>query len=195
MTWPSGTTPLSVADEHLAAERADDVLVARVGLGDHGVVEDVHVGVGDVLDGDEAEQVAVVVGHAQGGGVLVAHEVPCGGEARLGVDARGLAVRDVLDLRGERGDEARLVETEVLEDEGGLTVDGTSTARLVDAATQLVLEIGVADGGADTVCVGVLVPDYVHLADCFCHGVLLVSIGGVRHRVWACRSASPMACM
>ena len=113
---------------------------------------------------------AVVVGDAQRGGVLVAHEVPCRGEAGLGVDALGLAIGDILDLRGQRGDEAGLLEAEVLEDEGRLAVDGARTTRLVLAATEDVLEVGVADGCADAVGVGVLVADHVDLADRFCHG-------------------------
>jgi len=71
----------------------------------------------------------------------------------------------VFDLRGHRGDEGRLVESEVLEHEGGLAIDGAGATRLVDGLVNLVLKIGVGDGRADAVRIWMKMSDDIDLAD------------------------------
>ena len=159
---------VGVAQDDLAVERGGDVGVAGLRLGQGLGVEDVHVGVGDVANGDDAGEL-VAVEDAQGAGLLVAHAVPGREEAGLRVDAGLLGDLDVLDLRGDGGDERGLLEAEVLEDEGRLAVEGAGAAGLVDRLVDLVLEVGVRDGRADAVGVGVQVADDVDLADCLRH--------------------------
>ena len=164
---------LGVARDHVAVERVEDVGVARAGAGEREVVEYVHVGVGDVAQGDQALQVALLVGHAQRGAHLVAHEIPRDMQAGLPVHADERRDVDVLDLGRDARDEARLLETEVLEGIGGLTVDGAGTPCLVTTVRplasirpiDLVLEVGVADGSADAVRIRVKVTYDVHLAN------------------------------
>ena len=166
---------VGVADDHLAVQGLDDVGVLGLGLRQGAGVEDVHVRVGDVLDGDEADEVLLAVGDAEGVEPNLLHEVPCGEEAHLLVDAWLVLDLDVLDLRRHRGDEGRLREPEVLEHEGRLAVDGAGTAGLVDGLVDLVLEVGVSDGGADAVRVWVKVSDDVDLADCLWHAEPLLA--------------------
>ena len=166
---------VGVADDHLAVQGLDDVGVLGLGLRQGAGVEDVHVRVGDVLDGDKADEVLLAVGDAEGVETNLLHEVPCGEEAHLLVDARLVLDLDVLDLRRHRGDEGRLREPEVLEHEGRLAVDGTSATGLVDGLINLVLEVGVGDGRADAVCVRVKVSNDVDLADCLWHAKPLLA--------------------
>ena len=163
-----------VAKDHLAVERVDDAGVAGARVADHRVVEDVHVGVGDVLDRDEALEGAVLVGDAEGVDLGLAHEVPGGEEAHLPVDAALALNLGVLDLRGDGGDELGLLEAKALEDKGRLAVDGARAARLVDGGVlDGVLEVCVADGRADAVRVRMQVADDVDLADSLRHGCSL----------------------
>ena len=139
-------------------------------LADHARVKDVHVGVGDVLDGNEALEVVLVVCDAEGVGLSLAHEIPCREEAHLAVDAALALNLGVLDLRCDGGDELRLVEAKVAQHERGLPVDGARAARLVDVGVlHLVLEVGVGDRRADAVGVGVEMTYDVDLADSLRH--------------------------
>ena len=161
---------LGVAEDHLAVKGGDDVGVLGLGTAEDLDVEDVEVGVGDVLGGDEAEQVVGAVGDREGVGLGLAHDAPGLEQARLGVDAALLLDLGVLDLRGHGGDQRGLGEAEVLEREGGLAVDGAGAAGLVDVGVAgLVLEVGVGDRRADAVGVGVEVANDVDLADCLGH--------------------------
>ena len=163
---------LGVAEDHLAVEGAHDVCELGLGVAEDLDVEDVEVRVGDVLGGDEAEQVVVAVGDGERVALGVAHDVPRLEEAGLGVDAGLLLDLGVLDLRGHGGDQRRLREAEVLEREGGLAVDGAGAAGLVDGGVAgLVLEVGVGDRRADAVGVGVEVANDVDLADCLGHSM------------------------
>ena len=160
-----------VAEQHLALEGVDDVGVTGARGADDAAVKDVHVGVGDVLDRDDALEVVLVVGDAEGVGLGLAHEVPRGEEAHLAVDAALALDLGVLDLRGDGGDELGLGKAEVLEHEGRLAVDRASAARLVDVGVlDLVLEVRVGNRRADAVRVRMQVPDDVYLADPFWHG-------------------------
>ena len=160
-----------VAEDHLAVQRVDDVGVAGGGLADHAHVKDVHVGVGDVLDRDEALQAVLVVGDAEGVHAGLAHEVPGGEQAHLAVDAVLPLISGVLDLGRDGRDELGLVEAEVAEHEGRLAVDGAGAARLVDVGVlDLVLKVRVGNGRADAVRVRMQVSDDVYLADSLRHG-------------------------
>ena len=159
-----------VAEDHLAVERVDDVGVAGVGRADHAHVEDVHVGVGDVLDRDEALEVVVLVGDAEGVRLGVAHEVPGGKEAHLSVDAALALDLGVLDLRCDGRDERGLLKAKVAQDKRRLAVDRAGAARLIDVGVLgLVLEVRVRDGRADAVRVRAQVADDVDLANTLRH--------------------------
>ncbi len=164
-----GHAAVGVAQKQRAVERLDDVLVGGLGLGEHGGVEDVHVRVGNVLHRDEAFEVLVLIGDAEGIHLGVLHHVPGGEEAHLGVDAGLLLHHDVLDLRRHRGDERRLLEAKVLEHKCRLAVEGACAPCLVDRLVDLVLEVSVGNGGADAVRVRMQVADNVDLADCLWH--------------------------
>ena len=138
-----GDAAVGVAQEQLAVEGLDDVLVGGLGFGEHGGVEDVHVRVGDVLHRDEALEVLVLIGDAERVHLGVLHHVPCGEEAHLCVDAGLLLHHDVLDLRRHRGDERRLVKAKVLEHKRGLAVERPRAPGLVDRLVNLVLEVRV----------------------------------------------------
>ena len=168
---------LRVAGHHLAVQGVEDVGVARLAAGEDRGVEDVHVGAGDVLDGDQALDVVVGVGDDQGVDLGLLDEVPRDVEARLGVDAGLVLEADVLDLRGDARDERGLVEAEVPEGELRLAVDRAGATCLVDGLVDLVLEIGVADCGTDRVRVRMQVAYDVYLADCVWHVHSLVRIG------------------
>src|SRR5699024_8489680 len=86
-----GAHPVLAAHHHLAAQRLEDVLIGGVGLGQHGGVEHVHVGGGDVLDGDDAQQVALRADHRQRVDVPVPHDLPGAAQADGAVDACHLA--------------------------------------------------------------------------------------------------------
>jgi len=156
---------VGIADDHRAVKRLDDVGVLGLGVCQRAGVEDVHVRVGDVLHGDETDEVLPAVGHAEGVELDLLHEVPCGVEAHLLVDARLVLDLDVLYLWGHRGDEGRLVESEVLEYEGRLAIDGACAARLIDGLVDLVLQIGIGDGRADAVRVWMKMSDDIDLAN------------------------------
>ena len=126
-----GDDAVRVAHDKLALKGIDDVGEAGCRATHDLAVKDVHVGVGDVLYCDEALQCALVVGDAQGGRTVVAHEVPRAIQARLAVDGRGLVEVGVLDLGARVGDEARLLEAKVLQHEGRLAVDGAGATGLV----------------------------------------------------------------
>jgi len=55
---------IRIAENELAIQRADNVGVLRVGSCQRVIVEDVHVGVGDVLHCDDALKVLRIVGDA-----------------------------------------------------------------------------------------------------------------------------------
>ena len=107
--------------------------------------------------------------------VVFVHVVPCAAQRHFRVDACDLAVLHVAQLRLERGDIARRLDAEVLEDELGLRVDMACAAGDIFFSGQLALEVGIADRGADRVRIRVSVSDnknWAHL-----HLLLLFVIG------------------
>ena len=67
---------LNVPHQHGAVQCVHHVLIAGAGLGQDGDVRHLHIGGGDVLDGDEPLEVPVLIHHAQGVDLLVPHIGP-----------------------------------------------------------------------------------------------------------------------
>ena len=186
-----GHFPLGVAEHELALERFDDVGILRLRIAHDQRVEDVHVRVGDILDGDDAEHLLLVVRDAEGIDLARAHRVPGSEQRHLGVDAGHLLVGDVLDLRTHARDQRRLLEAEVIEHEGGLAVHGSGAACFVVCISELVLEVGVGDCGTDAVRIRMEVADYIDLADGLGFGHVRDSLSSCAERVGRWHMLSP----
>ena len=78
---------VGIAHNHGAVERVEHVLEGRACAGEGKVVQDVHVGVGNILNRDETLKIALAVNHDERTRGGVAHEVPCNMQARLEADA------------------------------------------------------------------------------------------------------------
>ena len=155
---------VGVAFQHLALQRGENIAVAGARLGQHGGVEQVHVGVGDVLHRDEALQLVLAVGDAQRVDLHVPHQRPCGAHAHLLINARLAADVDVLDLGAEVGAKAGRLHPEMPQHKGGLPVDRTGAPRLVHGVPFLVFQVGIGQRRADGIRIGIFVADDVHFS-------------------------------
>ena len=156
---------VGAADHQLSLQRFQQVRAAGVGRGQHCRVEQVHVRVGNVFDGDKPLQLVVAVHDAERVDLDVAHQVPGRAQAHLAVDARLLADVDVLDLRADVGAKPRRLHAEVLQNEPRFPVHMSGAAGLIQAGqAAAVFQPGIRQRGADRVRVRVLVADDVDVA-------------------------------
>src|SRR5699024_4066905 len=165
----SSDLPVLAAHHHLAAQRLEDVLIGGVGLGQHGGVEHVHVGGGDVLDGDDAQQVALRADHRQGVDVPVPHDLPGAAEADGAVHPFHLAVIHVADLGVDVGAHPGRLHPELLQDKLGLLVHLAGAAGLADQVAGPVFQLRIGDGGTDGIGIRVAVADDHHFMGFFWH--------------------------
>jgi len=77
----------------------------------------------------------------------------------------------VFDLRRYGRNELRFLEAEVIEHEGGLTIDHASSAGLVNRLIYLVFEVGVGNSRTNAISVRMEMADNIDLAYCLRHGV------------------------
>ena len=169
-----GDAGVGVAHQHLALQRAQNVAIAGSRLGENLGVKEVHVGVGNVLDGDQPLQFPVGTHGAEGVNLHIAHHGPGGANAHLGVNAGLAADIDVLHLGADVGTQTRRLHIEMLEDKLGFAVDLPGTAGLIGGVvSELVFQVGIGQGGTDGVGVRVFVSDDVYLVSCVCHCRLL----------------------
>ena len=165
---PLGDAGVGVAHDELRLQRLQQVVVAGVGRRQHAGVKQIHVGVGNVLDGDKALQLVLPIGDAQRVDFHVAHHVPGRAHAQLGVDARLVADVDILDLGAHVGAEPRRLHAEMLEHKLGLPVHMPGPASLILACqAAAVFQPGVGQRRTDGVGIGVLVADDVDMAHIF----------------------------
>ena len=173
-----GADRVGIAHHHGAVQRFKDVLIRGTALGQHCGIEHVHVGGGKILHGDDALQLVVLAGDGQGVDLLVAHDLPCAAQAGGARDARHLAVIHVPDLGVHVGAHPGRRDTELFQDELGLLIHFTGTARLADQRAGAVFELRIGNGGADGIGIGVAVPDDHDLV-CFFWHRLFPSLGQI----------------
>ena len=173
-----GADRVGIAHHHGAIQRFKDILVRGTALGQHCGIEHVHVGGGKILHGDDALQLVVRAGDGQGVDLLVAHDLPCAAQAGGARDARHLAVIHVPDLGVHVGAHPGRRDTELFQDELGLLIHFTGTARLTDQRAGAVFELRIGNGGADGIGIGVAVPDDHDLV-CFFWHRLFPSLGQI----------------
>ena len=163
-----GDAGVGIAHNQFGLQGFQQVVVAGVGSGQNPGVEQVHVGVGDVLDGDKALQLVIFVGDAQGVNLHVPHQVPGGAHTHLGIDTRLFADVDVLDLGADVGAQARGFKAEVLEHKPGFPVHMAGTAGFVfSVQTAAVFQPGIGQRRANRVGIRVLVTDNIDMAHIF----------------------------
>ena len=161
---------VGAADHQFSLQRFQQVRAAGVGRGQHRRVEQVHVRVGNVLDGDKPLQLVVAVHDAERVDLDVAHQVPGRAQAHLAVDARLLADVDVLDLRADIGAEAGCLDAEMLQDKPRFTVYMPGAAGLIQTVkAAAVFQPCIRQRGADRVRIRVLVADDIDVAGRVCH--------------------------
>ena len=172
-----GADGVFVAHHHGAAQRLQNVLIARAALGQHPGIEHVHVGGGDILDRDEAQQLVVGVRDGQGVDLLVAHDLPGLAQAGTAVDAGHLTEIHVPDLGVDIGTHPGRCDPELFEHEFRLLVHAARAARLADQRAGLILELRIGNGRADGVGVRVAMPDDHDFVGCFWHGCSFPLVG------------------
>ena len=166
---------LELAVDERAVQNIDQIAVAGLCLGQRVRVLILHVKARDVAQRQQSIQMAVLIDDRERLDVVFVHVVPRAAQRHFRVDACDLAVLYVAQPRLERGDIARRLDAEVLEDELGLCVDMACAAGDIFFSGQLALEVGIADRGADRVRIRVSVSDnknWAHL-----HLLLLFVIG------------------
>ena len=161
---------VGAADHQLSLQRFQQVRAAGVGRGQHGRVKQIHVGIGNVLDRDQALQLVLIVHDAEGVDLDIAHQVPCGAHAHLAVNAGLLADVDVLDLRADIGAKAGCLDAEMLQDKPRFTVYMPGAAGLIQTVeAAAVFQPCIRQRGADRVRIRVLVADDIDVAGRVCH--------------------------
>ena len=161
----------------LGLQRFQKIGVAGAGGGQYGSVKQVHVGIGNVLDGDKPLQLALVIHDAQGVDLDIAHQVPGGAHAHFAVNARLFADVNVFNLGADISAQARRLHAEMLQNKASLAVDMPGAAGFVQAfQAAAVFQPGIGKGRADRVGIRVLVPDDVDAAHRFCCHVFFPSL-------------------
>ena len=148
-----------VPADDLGFQRLDDVFIRGFGLGDDAVVIDVHVRGGDVGHGDEALQVALLVGDAQGAGLVLLHQAVGLLDGDFSLDRRGLLNLHIRDAGADVRQVLRFLRPKIGEGKGGLFIDLPGALGHIALAGQFSFQFRVGDGRADRVGVGALVPD------------------------------------
>ena len=161
---------VGVADDELRFQRLQHICAAGVGGGQHGRVKQIHVCVGNVLDGDKALQLVLVIDDAERVDFHIAHQVPGGAQAHFAVNAGLLADVDIFNLRADIGTQARRLDAEMLQNKFRLAIDVPGAAGLIQAGqAAAVFQPRIGQRGADGVRVRVLVTNDIDVAHRICH--------------------------
>ena len=160
---------IGIAHHQLGFQRFQQVAAAGVGGGQHGSIKQIHIGVGNILDGDKPLQLVVLAHNAERVNLHITHQVPRGTHAHLAVNARLLADVNVLDLGAHIGAEPRRLHAEMLQHKPRLAVHVPGAAGLIHSfQTAAVFQPRVGQRRTDRVGVRVLVADDIDVAHRFC---------------------------
>ena len=152
-----------IAQDQLRFHGLDHVFVGGLRVGKDGIVVELHVGVHDVRDGEDAVQVVLLIRDAEGLDVPLLHEVPRVAQAHLGVDAGLQTEVDVLHLGADAGAEPGRGHFPVVQDVLGFSVHVAAAAGLKGVLrVRLFLVPAVRDRGTDGICVGIFMAKDVH---------------------------------
>ena len=179
---PALNDAVGIAYDDFCVEGVEDVAEAGASLGEHERIQNVHVGVRNVLNGNEPDEVVVLVGNAKRAVHGIAHEIPRHVKARLAANALQGGYLKVLDLRRDARNEPRLRKAKVAQRVGGFAIDGPGATSLVGGLNigDLILKIRIANCGADAIGIGVEVSNNVNLADgVWLHVAALLSWYGI----------------
>ena len=157
---PAGDPGRGVAHHHLRVQGFEQVAVERPGLGEDRHVVVVHVGLADVLQGDDALKIPVPVRDTQRLDLVADHHAPCVLQTHVLVDPRRDAVLRVLELRPYVQAQPGHLRAEIAQDKFRLPVQVPGPPGFIYRATQPVFQPGIGDRGADRVRIRVPVPDH-----------------------------------
>ena len=156
------------AHQNLSLQSVDDIAVLGVGLGQNLAVIHVHVGGGDVADGNQALQLPLLRDR-QGHHAQSAHQVPGLLQGQISLHALGLADLDILHL----GHHIRHIDgrfrLKEIQHILRLLVQLARSGRDVAAPLQMVFQIRIGKRRADGIRVRILVADDIHRS---CHILL-----------------------
>ena len=148
-----------ITDQHFAFQGVEQVLVAGMGLAQNGRIEQVQIGVRDILDRDQALQTAVFCGHAERIQNIVPHILPRFPHAHVSVEAGRFTDINIPDLRPDIRQQLRGFHAEMVQDELGLPADIAGPFGQVLRIADLVLQPCVGNGGADGIRIRILMTD------------------------------------
>ena len=161
---------VGIPAEEPASNGLQDICHRSPGISNDAVIIHVHVGLRDIVDGDDSQELAVLVDDGKGDGFLPPH-LPVGLlQGDVFPDPLHLLDGDVLYLGLHIGDVIRIRDMKIIQHKGRFLVHVASPHGDVAEALPLtgggvpfgqpVLEPGIGDGGANGIRVGILVSDH-----------------------------------
>ena len=166
---PGGACSVLAAHHHGRPQRLQNVPVAGAALGKDAGIKKVHVGGGDILDRNDAFQLVIRVGHRQSVDLLVPHDLPRLPQTGGAGDPRDLTVIHVPDLGVYIGTHPGRRDPKLFQDELGLLIHLSGSARLADQIAGLVFQLCIGDRRADGVGIRIPMSDDHYLVGCFGH--------------------------
>ena len=156
---------LGGAHQNGALQGVDDIAVLGVGLSQDLAVQHIHVGCGDIADGNQTFNL-LFLGNRQRHGSDAAHQVPCLLQGQIALYAFRLSDLDILYLCHHVSHIDRCFRLEEVQHVLRLLVQLSGTRRNVSAALQRILQIRISQRRTDRIRIRIFVTDNIHRS---CH--------------------------
>ena len=143
-------------------------------------IKGVHISRGYIGHGDQTLQAVFLIHDRQRVGISVTHQVPCIFHGHAAAHAVHPADAQILHLRADVAAQIRRGKAEIAQHKFCFAAEGAGTARLImQRRVDLIFQIGIGDGRADTVRIRIAVADdqnrFLPLRLIFCHKFLFPS--------------------